>query len=427
MFSDNGITVTNAVMEYTKERIIMCVNDKVYEFPTNQSSMPTAVYTHRDDDHIFTSITSSGSAIYVAGYSGIQSNIYKFTLTTAGVMPTLTSAITAAELPVGEVTYKISYYLGYMLIGTNQGMRVAQLSDQDGSINYGPELFESPQPVYDFAFRDKYVWAATGVEGQAGVTRIDLGQELAPLIFPYAWDLYNPDDTVLNYTTTCAFMGETNQLSFVTAGNGVDGKIYIEELTELIAEGYLQTGFIRYNTLEGKIFKIVYPRIDTTNGGITIQSIDASNNEVTIGAFSDGELVPEINIGYPIGAQQYLGFKFTLKRKTGSTTLGPLFTGYQIKALPAIPRQRLIQYPVMCYDHEMDKFNNEVGYEGSAWARMSQLESVENIGDTIKIEDFRTGETYIGLIEEMDFINRTPTDKRFSGFGGLLLVTIRSV
>jgi hypothetical protein len=58
---------------------------------------------------------------------------------------------------------------------------------------------------------------------------------------------------------------------------------------------------------------------------------------------------------------------------------------------------------------------------------MSQLESVENVGDTIKIEDFRTGETYIGLIEEMDFINRTPTDKRFTGFGGLLLVTIRSV
>jgi hypothetical protein len=239
--------------------------------------------------------------------------------------------------------------------------------------------------------------------------------------------LYDPTDTLGHYTTASAFMGETNQLAFCNAGNGVDGTIYVESATDLIAQGYLQTGFVRYNTLEGKIFKIVYPRIDTTDGGIDIQSIADDNEEVTIGSFSDGETVPEINIGYPIGAQQYLGFKFTLKRKTGSTTLGPLFTGYQIKALPAIPRQRLIQYPVMCYDHEMDKFNNEVGYEGSAWARMSQLESVENVGDTIKIEDFRTGETYIGLIEEMDFINRTPTDKRFSGFGGLLLVTIRSV
>jgi hypothetical protein len=428
MFTSPSIVVTNAVMEYTKERIIMCVNDSIYEFASSAAALPSPVFQHNDPEHIFTSITSSGAAIYVSGYSGIQSNIYKFTLdTTTGAMPTLSQAITAAELPVGERTFKISYYLGYMCIGTSEGVRIAQVSDTDGSIAYGPLLFESTQPVYDFAFRDKYIWCATGVEGQAGVTRIDLGTQIGQLIFAYAWDLYDPADTLDHYTTACAFMGDTNRLAFCNAGNGSDGTIYVESATDLIAEGYLQTGFIRYNTLEGKIFKIVYPRIDTTDGGITIKSIDAFENEITIGAFSDGETVPEINIGYPTGAQQYLGFKFILTRKTGSTTLGPLFTGYQIKALPAIPRQRLIQYPVMCYDHEMDKFNNEVGYEGSAWARMSQLESVENVGDTIKIEDFRTGETYIGLIEEMDFINRTPTDKRFSGFGGLLLVTIRSV
>jgi hypothetical protein len=427
MITENGITVTNAVMEYTKERIIMCVNDKIYEFATSATTLPAAVYSHRDPDHIFTSITSSGAAIYVSGYSGIQSNIYKFTLESTGAMPTLTQAITAAELPVGETVFKISYYLGYMAIGTNQGVRIASLSDADGSINYGPLLFETEQPVYDFAFRDKFIWAATGVEGQVGVTRINLGQEVGQLVFAYAWDLYNPADTLGHYTTACAFMGDTNRLAFCNAGNGVDGTIYIESATDLIAEGYIQTGFVRYNTLEGKIFKIIYPRIDTADGGIDIRSVSAYGTEILLGSFSDGETVPEINIGYPTGAQQYLGFKFTLKRKTGNATLGPLFTGYQIKALPAIPRQRLIQYPVMCYDHEMDKFNNEVGYEGSAWARMSQLESVENVGDTIKIEDFRTGETYIGLIEEMDFINKTPTDKRFSGFGGLLLVTIRSV
>jgi hypothetical protein len=427
MITENSITVNNAVMEYTKERIIMCVNDKVYEFASTATALPTAVYAHRDPDHIFTSITSSGAAIYVSGYSGIQANIYKFTLEATGAMPTLTQAITAAELPVGEIVFKISYYLGYMAIGTNQGVRIAALSDTDGSINYGPLLFETTQPVYDFAFRDKFIWAATGVEGQVGVTRINLGQEVGQLIFAYAWDLYDPADTLGHNTTACAFMGDTNRLAFCNAGNGSDGTIYVESATDLIAEGYLQTGFVRYNTLEGKIFKIIYPRIDTADGGIDIRSVSAYGTEILLGAFSDGETVPEINIGYPTGAQQYLGFKFTLKRKTGNATLGPLFTGYQIKALPAIPRQRLIQYPVMCYDHEMDKFNNEVGYEGSAWARMSQLESVENIGDTIKIEDFRTGETYIGLIEEMDFINKTPTDKRFSGFGGLLLVTIRSV
>jgi hypothetical protein len=427
MFSNNGITVTNAVMEYTKERIVMCVNDKVYEFSTTASSMPTAVYSHNDQDHIFTSITSSGAAIYVSGYSGIQSNIYKFTLSTAGAMPTLTSAITAAELPVGERVYKISYYLGNMAIGTSKGMRMADASQLDGSITYGALIFESQQPVYDFAFRDRYIWAASGVDGQAGLTRVDMGQPLGNLQFPYAWDLYDPADTLGHYTTACAFLGETNRLAFCNAGNGSDGTIYVQSASELIAEGFLRTGYVRYNTLELKIFKLLQARIDTTNGGINIDSVDYADNFYRIGTFSQQSVVPEININYPQASQEYLGFQFTLTRSTTNPSKGPLFTGYQIKALPAIPRQRLIQYPLSCFDHESDHFGVEVGYEGSAYFRMSQLENIENIGDTIRVEDFRTGESFIGLIEEMDFRNATPSDKRFTGYGGLLLVTIRTV
>jgi hypothetical protein len=428
MISDNGITVTNAVMEYTKERIVMCVNDKVYEFSSSATSLPAAVYSHNDPDHIFTSITSSGAAIYISGYSGIQSNIYKFTLSTAGAMPTLTSAITAAELPVGEIVFKIAYYLGNMAIGTSQGMRMADVAGaQDGSITYGGLIFESEQPVYDFAFRDRYIWAASGVDGQVGVTRVDMGQPLGNLQFPYAYDLYNPADTLLSYTTACAFLGDTNRLAFCNAGNGSDGTIYIESASTLMAEGSLRTGYVRYNTLELKIYKLMQARVDTTNGGILIDSVDYADNFYRIGTFAQQAIVPEININYPQASQEYLGFQFTLTRSTTDVTKGPLFTGYQIKSLPAIPRQRLIQYPLSCFDHESDHFGVEIGYEGSAYFRMSQLESIENVGDTIRVEDFRTGESYIGLIEELDFRNATPSDKRFSGYGGTLLVTIRTV
>jgi hypothetical protein len=425
MISDNGITVTNAVMEYTKERIVMCVNDKVYEFSSTATSLPAAVYSHNDPDHIFTSITSSGAAIYISGYSGIQSNIYKFTLSNVGAMPTLTSAITAAELPVGEIVFKIAYYLGNMAIGTNQGMRMADASQLDGSITYGALIFESTQPVYDFSFRDRYIWAASGVDGQVGVTRVDMGQPLGNLQFPYAYDLYNPADTLLSYTTACAFLGDTNRLAFCNAGSG--GTIYIQSASTLIAEGTIRTGYVRYNTLELKIYKLMQARIDTTNGGLGIDSIDYADNSFRIGTFAQGSDVPEININYPQASQEYLGFQFTLTRSDTDSSKGPLFTGYQIKALPAIPRQRLIQYPLSCFDHESDHFGVEVGYEGSAYVRMSQLENIENIGDTIRVEDFRTGESYIGLIEEMSFINATPSDKRFSGYGGTLLVTIRTV
>ena len=431
MFKTTSIIVNTAQMEFTKERIVTCINNKVFEISTTATALPTAVYTHPVDNFVYTSITSSGAAIYVAGYSGGQSNIQKFTLTTAGAMPTLTSAITAAEMPVGELIYRIYYYLGYMLIGTSKGVRVAAVSD-DGSISYGPLLFESEQPVYDFAARDRFVWCATNVDGAPGTTRIDLGTSLGTLIFPYAWDTYYFPQTVGSritgrYTTACAFINGTDRLAFTTNYSGSDGAVYIESDTDLVYQGELRTGFVRYNTLEGKIFKLLTPRVDNTNGGLSIYSISYNDTEYLIGNFTEDATVQEIGIPYPVGAQEYLGFKFVLTRSDSDDTLGPLFTGYQLKSLPAVPRQRLIQYPLFCYDHESDKFGVETGYEGAAYDRMSQLESVENVGDTIRVEDFRTGESYIGLIEELDFINKTPSDRRFSGYGGMLVVTIRSV
>jgi hypothetical protein len=291
---------------------------------------------------------------------------------------------------------------------------------------YGPLLFESEQPVYDFAARDRFVWCATNVDGEPGTTRIDLGTQIGTLIFPYAWDTYKSGVTG-RITTACAFINGTDRLAFTTNYSGTNGYVYIESASTLVASGELRTGFVRYNTLEGKLFKLMTPRIDTDNGGLNIYSIAYDDTEYLIGAIAEDGTVGEIGIPYPTGAQEYLGFKFTLTRSASDSTKGPLFTGYQIKALPAVPRQRLIQYPLFCYDHETDKYGVESGYEGSAWDRMEQLETIENAGDTIRIQDFRNDESYIGLIEELDFINRTPTDKRFSGFGGLLIATIRLV
>ena len=427
MFNSTGIVATNAVIEFTKERLVMAINNSIYEFATTATSLPSAVYSNPNTAYVYTSITSSGAAIYLAGYNGVQSTIQKFTLTTAGAMPTLTSAITAAELPVGEIAFRIYYYLGYMAIGTNLGLRVAAVSDQDGSINYGPLIFETDQPVYDVAGYDKYLWCATNVDGNPGVTRVDLGQQVGTtLVFAYAWDLYDPSLTGF-VTTSCSFLGNLNRLVFCTANNGVtNGSIYLESATRLIEQATLRVGYIRYNTLENKIFKFLQPRYESVNGALAIYSVDQYDNEYSIGAFAQGADITQIGIPYPATPQQYLGFKFVMDRSDSDNTKGPLFTGYQVRVLPSIPRQRLIQYPVELYDHEMDKFNNPAGYEGYAYDRLMNMQGVENLGDLIRVEDFRTGESYLGLIEEMDFINKTPTDKRYSGYGGLLLVTIRT-
>jgi hypothetical protein len=499
MFTINGITVTNGVMEYVKDRIVMCANNKIYEFSSSATSAPTPVYTHSDTDIIFTSITASGPAIYVSGYSGIQSYIFKFTLNTSGVMPTLTTAITAAEMPGGEKIHKIYYYLGYMMIGTNKGIRAAVVSDQDGSINYGPLIVETTQPCYDFAARDRFIWCATSVDGAPGVIRIDLGNEIETLRFAYANDIYYAGVSGVE-TTSCAFLGETNRLAFCTeavdqksvtnkqrttttatitsaahgyvAGDsiyviGVDtaldgnwtitsvttntitfttttsgtiastavtggfvgkpGYSYLEADTTLASTGYITTGYIRYGTLEPKNFKRLLARGDFNKGSLVLETVDKDGVEYDHITYEAGVTAVEVGTSNPDTAQEYVAYKFILNRDATTTSAGPIFKGYQAKATIATPRQRIMRFPVYCFDIETDRYNVVSGYEGKALARLQLLENVEEGGDVVTWQDLTTGESRQVVIEQISFTRMTPPDKRFDGFGGVIEITIRTV
>ena len=425
----NASSTTRATIRFVKQRVIAAINNAIYELDANNTSgaLPTALFTHPNTSWVWSSISEGPQAIYISGYdpNGTSSSVFKIALdaTTANSLgfPTLETPTVIIDMPLGERINDFDVYLGaYAVLATSLGFRVG-IADATGDIQYGPLLFRDAA-CNSIAFRDSYAYIATLVDGAAGLVRVDLSTTVIgnSLFFPWAWDLIATGTTTT--ASQVAFFGNSDRAAFTNGNN-----TWAESTTSLVASGYLRTGFIRYNTLETKIYKLMQARVDTTNGGINIDSIDSVDTEYRIGTFSQGATVPQINISYPQAAQEYLGFKFTLSRSSTDATKGPLFTGYQIRSLPATPRQRLIQYPIFCYDHESDKFGNEVGYEGSAFARMSQLESIENVGDTIRVQDFRTGESYLGIIEEMDFMNKTPEDKRFSGFGGTLLVTIRTV
>ncbi len=427
MFQSGDIEIVYAAMEFVKDRIILCVNNIVYELSTNATGLPSPIYTNSNTNYHYTSVAASGPAIYTAGHSGIYSTIQKYTLTTSGALPTLTSAVVAAELPAGEIVEKVYYYLGYMMIGTNQGIRVATINDQDGSLSYGPLILETVQPVYDFAARDHYVWATTGIGAlDGGLTRIDLSNELETLRFAYANDL-QISQTAEHYTTGVAFLGTTNRLTFCTAHDTTDGAIYLESATELVPSGYLTTGNIRYGTLEPKNFKRLLGRGDFTYGSMTLETVDKDGIEYDHISYDSS--VPPIEVGTssPATAQEYVAFKFIMYRDGTTSSRGPVFKGYQAKATIATPRQRVIQFPVYCYDLETDRYNVVTGYEGRAMDRIQLLENIEQSGDVVTWQDLTTGESRQATIEQVSFTRGTPPDKGFSGFGGIVEITIRTV
>lgn len=413
------------VLAWVKQRLVGCIGASVYELTAAKGSshaLPTPVYTHPNADWNWTSVSESGSAIYAAGYLGGNSAIYKFTLSTAGAMPTLTSGVIAAQLPIGEIVNKIEYYLGYLMIGTNKGVRAAEISDQDGSIEYGPLIIEESNGVYDFAFRDKYVWATGSVDGYAGLYRIDLGTELEPLRFAYATDAYL--DGVTGYATTVDFVGNTNQIAFTTSGsNG----IAIQSTTTLSTSGYLTTGNIRYSTLEPKNFKRLLARGSFTYGSMTLNTVDANGNEYDHISYDSSVPPVEVTTSNPATAQEYVAYKFAMYRDGTTSSLGPVFKGYQAKATIATPRQRLVSHFVYCFDEETDKNNSRTGYSGRAYDRIVALETIEENGDIVTWQDLNTGESRQVQIEGINLINTTPPDKNSTGFGGILEIVVRTV
>jgi hypothetical protein len=416
---------TNVVLSWVKQRLVAGIDASIYELTNAKGSthnLPSPVYTHPNANWVWTSISEGGSAIYASGYAGGNGAIYKFTLSTAGVMPTLTSGIVAAQLPSGEYAHKIESYLGYLLIGTNKGVRVATISDTNGDLSYGPLIIEAANTGLDFAFRDRFAWVTGSINGYAGLYRIDLGNELETLRFAYAKDTYL--DGATGYATTVNFVGNSNQIAFTTSGsNG----IAIQSTSVLATTGYITTGYIRYGTLEPKNFKRLLARGDFTKGSLTLATIDKNDVPYDHITYEAGVTAVEVTTSQPQTAQEYVAYKFTFNRDSSTTSTGPIFKGYQAKATIATPRQRNLKFPVYCFDIETDRYNVISGYEGSALQRLQILENIEEGGDVVTWQDLTTGETRQVIIEQISFTRMTPPDRRFDGFGGVIEITIRTV
>jgi hypothetical protein len=437
----NVSAVTTAAMGYVKQRLVVGINNKLYEMPTTGGggALPSPVYTHPNTSWVWTSIAEGGSAIYAAGYSGSNSAIYKFILDNTGAMPTLTSGIIAAIVPDGEIIHNIYVHLmSYIAMGTNKGVRIGTIDNANGNITYGPLLIHTEQPVRGFAAHNSYIYASTSFaaadEGAAypGVYAIDLSNEIDNLRFAYSTHVYADDLTTGTILDVC-HLGRTDQLAFIVASNTssvtttADLGLYVQSASELYPSGWVQTGYIRYNTLEQKNFKRVVGRGDFSKGSMSIAARDLLGNLFDVNSYDAAIGSPESAITQPIGAQDALGLRFTLYRNSTDTTTGPVFKGYQLKAVPASPRERIIKVPLMNYDTETDKYNQTVGYEGRAYTRLASLENAEASGDIVTWQDFRTGEIQQCLIEEVLFTDFTPPDKKLTGFGGIVSLTIRTV
>lgn len=422
----------SATMEWVKGRIVAAAKydlggsateSKVFALTRTTTALPAPIFT-APAGTTWTGITASAGDIYISGYIGESSVIYRLPLNTDGTFTSLSAGIVVAEMPRGEIIHSIYAYLGYVAIGTSKGIRIAQILDGGGLV-YGPLILETQRECHGFAANDTFIWAACGVGADAGVVRINLATQVEPLRFAYANDLQAVG--VTRPTVAVAFLNGTDQLAFACAADGASpGHVYSEDVSRKRAFGWLTTGKIRFNTIEDKFFKYIRERASYPGGLLTISTIDREGAEYAL--FENDPNFNNRDIGVqPSSAQEFMAFKFTLERDESDTSLAPIMYGYQVKALPAAAKQRLIQYHLLCYDMESDRLNNRIGYEGRAYKRILALEKIEEGADVVNVQDLRTGETFNAQIEQMSFRSVSSPDRRYTGFGGLITVVVRKL
>lgn len=381
----------------------------------------------------WSAVAEGTNAIYFGGYAGDHSAIFKLTVDNTGALGTI---ITAATMPRGETVLSLYTYLGtYLMVGTNKGARIATL-DQNGDMTYGPLVFSNTNGVYDFEGRDSYIWCANtnGVNSNSGTKRINLGQPitLSGYAQPISTGVYARANDVFSDATTgtvhaVRIFGGDNQTAFAVNASG----IWLESATELVDQGEIITGFIRYDTLENKSWKRIRVRTpdNTTVGDISVFKHTAATDTVitTIEEDEDTSLDYDLTAAYPDIFPE-AAFKLTMYRNATTASIGAIVSGIAVKALPTPTRARILQIPLFCYDRETDKTGNMIGYEGYAKERLSILETVEAKGDTIVIQDFNAGgDPFECIIDQISFVRSTPSNRNYTGFGGIITLIARTV
>lgn len=418
---------TTVHINFLKQRLMLSVDNKIYELAVHPgappAALPTVKYTDTDTGMKFYSFAESSTAIYAVGNNGVRGSVLKFALSSTGTIPTLTGGAVALQLPSGEVPWSAFGYLGTFLgLGTSKGVRVAIANDA-GDLQYGPLLFTSTSPVKGWSARDRFLFCGVsgGHDGDSGLYRIDLGLEISDLRFAYASDVNMAGDT--SAAGPVAHLGASSLVTFATAAN-----VYVESSTQLAETGYLTTAKIRFGTLEPKLFKLLRVRGPALTGPLSFSVIDELGSESGSYNFAEGESpgTADVAIASPSEPQDYISIKFTLGRDDISPALGGMFVGYQLKALPATIRQRMIQLPLLCFDFEVDAVGNRHGAADTALDRLTSLENLERTGNSVVLQDLSADTNQSVVIEQVRFQQTAPPPAA-SGFGGMILLTLRTV
>ena len=372
-------TFTN--LSYVKGRLMASLDNAVYNF-TSGGGPGSALFTHLNTGFRWVGFAGGQNHIYMGGFAGNQSLIYRTTIKADAT--TLDTPIVALELPAGETISGLGSYLGYILIGTTTGIRVAS-SDTDGNLIVGP-LIETGNAVNSFNGYDRFVWFNwTNFDATStGLGRLDLGVFISTNQPAYASDLM---------VTAQGVVGSVNTFSgrpvFVVTGT----VIYVEHATDKVSTGYFESGIYRWGVPDAKFIPKWDLRVRPLLGSVTLAVKSDGGAYHSFAAYT-----------LPLGKEKTLSgledrvfeaeIKITIDRSATDNTASPELTRWMGRAYAAPLRSQIFSIPLLMH-HKLNIRGREYYQDVE-----TELTFLRDLVETARIVQYQENEDAFSVIVE---------------------------
>ena len=396
------------LVRYVLGRLIVANGPTVWNF-TASGAAPAALLNHPNADWTWVDAAAGPTAIYLAGYSGDKSLIYRTTIKADGTA--LDAPIVAGELEDGQIVRSISGYLGFLLVGTDTGLRVAQI-ESDGSLTFGARI-PTNSPVLCFEPQDRFVWYGLSNydSSSTGLGRLDMSESTAALVPAYASDLMVTAQGAVPSVAT--FLGKR---VFAVSGSGV-----WTQSPDLVPSGVISTGVLSYGLIDPKVALFLDVRHQPLAGSVSLALAADNAGFVHVGG---SEQQNTTSPGMGLACSQARGEAFevqvTLNRSATSNSSGPEFNRFTLRVNPAPPRTSIFTVPLLLHqtvENEEEDVHVDVRWERDAIASLYQSQAVVNYQDGNR--------SHLVTVQDAFWLPQQPIGD--GGFNGTLVVRLKEV
>lgn len=383
------------------EKDYLIVGDGNVLYNAIKSNNPTAIYTHPNTSFRWYSAASGSQFIYALGSAGDRTTIHKVGIKSDGTG--LVPAIVAATLPDGEIGTSIDSYLGYIFIGTNKGIRMAQ-ADGSGDLVLGA-IIPTSQPVNCFEGQDRFVWYGNSAIDAAyeedeggrfptttvcGLGRMDLTTFTTTSLTPaYANDICASSITGEEVQSVTTFL---NKRVFSINNEGV----YFQS-DDLMPAGWLKQGTMSFSVEDLKTGLYTQAKWLPLAGHIDLDLSYDSAPYQRIATFTVQDSVRSDNID--LRGQQFTRVNaiYILERDSGDTTTGPTFTRWELRAVAV--KGRASRWTIPIVNHESIDID-EISYNRDVLSEYDKLMSLVESGRLFVLQE--SGRSY--QVQAKDFL-----------------------